>query len=159
MVVDTINYQREPKRKLQMRNPYVGKTGKEPQHRKRIRFPLLLKSIQKGICCQREWTWGVSFPSSQRCSRAEAGTRPKANEDSYRNNTARDTGLFWQRKRFLTTSVFSSWSQEASGFENSGHGHHMSYIFLEQSQFKMLSHVTPKELLHLWDHRSLIEIH
>lgn len=36
---------------------------------------------------------GVSFPSSQRCSRMETGTRPKANEDSYRNNTARDTGF------------------------------------------------------------------
>ena len=36
---------------------------------------------------------GVSFPSYQRCSRMETGTRPKANEDSYRNNTARDTGF------------------------------------------------------------------
>jgi hypothetical protein len=89
---------------------------------------------------------GVSFLSSQECNGMETMTSPNPNEDTDRNNIGTTQDLFWQKKRFLIVLVFSSWSQSASGFENLGHGHHMSYTFLEQSQFKILRDVISKEL-------------
>lgn len=91
----------------------------------------------------------LAFPRFRDAAEWKQGPGPRQTKTATGITLRETQGLFWQRKRFLIVLVFSSWSQAASGFENSGHGHHLSYILLEQSQFKMMSHVTPKELLHL----------
>lgn len=73
----------------------------------------------------------------------ELVNRPNSNKDIYRNNIGRDIRFVLANRAAFWLFWFSSLGASQHLALRTEYGHHMLYIFLEQSQFKTLTHVVP----------------